>query len=98
MSKSITEQIEYLQKEKERLHEYEKLFDKALKNEFGIGRKAIHKKLAETIEKTSDFECKICDFFDLKSEADKTTFLAVMCSDSSLRFFNGKRRTIATGE
>ena len=98
MAKSITEQIEDLQKENERLREFEKLFEKALKNEFGIGRKTIQKKLSETGERTSDFERKICAFFDLKSEADKETFLAVMCSDSSLRFFNGKRENMTAGE
>ena len=98
MSKSITEQIEDLQKENERLQRYEKIFEKALKNEFGMGRKTIQKKLAETGERTSDFERKICAFFDLKSEADKDAFLTVICSDSSLRFFNGKRENITAGE
>ena len=98
MSKSITEQIEDLQKENERLQGYEKLFEKALKNEFGMGRKTIQKKLAETGEKVSYFERRICAFFDLKSDAEKDTFLAVMCNDSCLRFFNGKRENITAGE
>lgn len=98
MAKSITEQIEDLQKENDRLREYEKLFEKALKNEFGIGRKSIHKKLAESNEKSSDFESRICSFFGLKSDADKDVFLSIMCSDSSLRFFNGKRENVAAIE
>lgn len=98
MAKSITEQIEDLQQENERLREYEKLFEKALKNEFGIGRKSIHKKLAETDEKSSGFEGRICSFFGLTSDADKDEFLSIMCSDSSLRFFYGKREKVTAAE
>ena len=98
MSKSITEQIENLQKENEHLREYEKLFEKALKYEFGVGRKIIRKKLSEDAEKGSDFEKKICSFFDLKSEEDKAAFITVMCGDSSLRFFRENRKSMTDSE
>ena len=95
---SITEQIEELQEENARLKEYEKLFEKALKNEFGFGRKAIKKMLAGDEEKTSEFERKLCTFFGLETAEDKAAFLAVMCSESSLRFFNGKRENVTIVE
>lgn len=91
MPKSITEQIEDLQNENLRLKEFEKLFEKAVRNEFGIGSKTIKKILKKDTENASEFEREICAFFGLESEDDKTTFLAIMCSDSSLRFFNAKR-------
>ena len=94
MAKSISEQIEDLQQENEHLKEFEKLFEKALKMEFGMIRKAIEKKLSNS----SDFERKICDFFSLKTDQDKKDFLIVMCSDSSLRFFTGKRENIEHDE
>lgn len=94
MAKSISEQIEDLQQENEHLKEFEKLFEKALKMEFGMSRKAIEKKLSNS----SDFERKICDFFSLKTDQDKKDFLIVMCSDSSLRFFTGKRENIEHDE
>ena len=98
MSKSITEQIEDLQKENKRLQGYEKIFEKALKNKFGIGHKTIRKNFAETVERTQDFEHKICSFFDLKTEDDKAAFIAAICSDTSLRFFYGKRESITASE
>lgn len=94
MAKSITEQIEDLQHENERLREFEKLFEKALKNEFGIGKKSIVKLIKNPEKNTSDFESKICDFFGLTTPEDKSAFLSIMCSDSSLRFFNGKRNNV----
>ena len=42
-AKTITQQIEELQLENERLRELEKLFEKAVKNEFNCDRKSIHK-------------------------------------------------------
>lgn len=91
---SLTDQIKELQEENEHLKEYEKLFEKALKTEFGMGRKTIQKKLAENGEKPSDFERKICAFFGLETSEDKAAFLSVMCNDSSLRFFNAKKEIL----
>lgn len=93
MAKSITEQIEQLQAENNRLREFEKLFEKALKKEFGIGKKEIEKKIS-AIEKPSNFENQLCDYFGLISEHDKSDFLSIMCSESSLKFFLGKRDKI----
>ena len=45
ISKTIAEQINDLQTENSRLKELEKFFDKAIKNEFHMDKKSIHKLL-----------------------------------------------------
>lgn len=87
MSKSITEQIADLQSENERLKELQKIIDKAIKNEFGIDTKKIHK----IIENQNDFETKISSYFGLKTSADYDDFLSIFCTESSLNYYNTKR-------
>lgn len=94
MSRSITEQIEDLQNENARLKEFEKLFEKAVKSQFGTGAKSIRKMLKNEAENTSDFEKKICSYFGLKTAEEKAEFLEIMCNDSSLRYYNGKRNDV----
>ena len=50
MSKKITisEQIEALQIENERLHKLQKLFEKAVKAEFGLSLKELHQLVNES--------------------------------------------------
>ena len=81
MPKTITEQIEDLQNENAHLKELEKLFEKACKIEFGTSAKSIKKMLKNPAENCSDFELKICSYFQLNSEEDKAAFLSIMCSD-----------------
>ncbi len=90
--KSITEQIEDLQAENERLKEYEKLCKKAVKTVLKINPKMIEKMSKKSDEKHSEFENKICLYFNLYSTAEKEEFLSIMCTDSSLRYFNSKRK------
>ena len=42
-AKTITQQIEELEKENARLNELDRLFDKAIKLEFDLDRKTIHR-------------------------------------------------------
>ena len=83
----ITDQITALQEENERLTYLEKLFDKALKNEFGLDTKAIHHLIDNRIEirnkkvsEISDFEQKICSYFNLYLSSDKDEFLRIICT------------------
>lgn len=46
-SKSITEQIDELERENLRLSELDKLFEKAIKMEFSVDRKTLHKLVEE---------------------------------------------------
>lgn len=85
MAKTINEQIVELQSENDRLKKLQKLFEKAVKDEFGVDTKTIHKKLGNS----SDFEAKITAHFDLKTPQD---FLAVFCSENSLIYFKNHRK------
>ena len=46
---TITEQIEELQEENERLKGLQKLFEKAVKNEFGFSIKEVHKLISAQV-------------------------------------------------
>lgn len=89
MAKNITEQIAELESENERFRELDKLFEKAVKIEFGNTRKAIHS-LLEKGEKSSDFETKLCNYFNLKTAEEMDAFLSIMCSENSLKFYNSR--------
>lgn len=67
---------------------FKKLFEKAVKDEFGVDTKTIHKKLGNS----SDFEAKITAYFDLKTPQDFEDFLAVFCSENSLNYFKNHRK------
>ena len=89
--KNIAEQIEELQRDTEKLKDYQKLLEKALKIEFGAGRNEIEKALQKGTGTVSDFERKICQFFSLNSVEDRSQFLATICSDSTRNFFEKRR-------
>lgn len=76
MSKTITEQIHDLEQENLRLKGYEKLFEKALKNEFNTSKKAIINAL--------NFQKEIMHFFHLKNDHDIKDFLHFFCTESYL--------------
>ena len=88
MAKTINEQIAELQSENDRLKKLQKLFEKAVKDEFGIDTKTIHKKLGNS----SDFESKIAAYFDIKPTQDFRDLIAVFCSETSLNYFKNHRR------
>lgn len=94
MGKSITEQIQDLETENQKLRDHkiesEKIFDKALKLELGISKKQIEKIINSGFH-TSEFEKKICEYFSIKSEEEKNQFIKVFCSESSLNYFKNKR-------
>ena len=43
------------------------------------------------IEKPTDFEKKICDFYGLYIDEDKQKFLDIMLNDNSKTYFDGRR-------
>lgn len=88
--KTITEQIEEMQKANKKLADYEKIFDKLCLINFGFSAKLIRKMAEEHTENCSDFEQKISSYFGLKTPSDKDNFLSIMCSNSSKNFFNSK--------
>ncbi len=90
MSKSITEQIADLQSENERLKELQKLFDKAVKNEFGEDVKSLHK-LLESRDDSPAFSTKLRSYFNLKTQQDLDDFLSVFCTNNSLEYFKKNR-------
>ena len=91
MAKTIQEQIAEMESRCNQLEELQKLFEKAVKNEFGIEAKKIHKIIENGNDILSDFTKKIATHFSLKTEKDFTDFLSIFCTESSLDYFIKKR-------
>ena len=91
MAKTIQEQIAEMEARCSQLEELQKLFEKAIKNEFGIESKKIHKILENSNDISSDFGKKIATHFGLKTKEDYVDFLNIFCTESSLDYFIKKR-------
>lgn len=90
-AKKIQEQIAEMENRCAKLEELQKLFEKAVKNEFGIEAKKIHKIPENDNENSSDFERKIASYFGLKSSEDFSNFLSIFCTENSLNYYNKNR-------
>lgn len=91
MAKTIQEQITEMETRCAKLEELQKIFEKAVRNEFGIEAKRIHKILENITSKSSDFENKITSYFDLNTSQDFADFISIFCTESSLSYFRKKR-------
>lgn len=92
-NKSLSDQIKEIEVSKEKLSDYEKLFDKACQINFGCNSKTIRKIIENGEASRGDFESKMRTFFGLKNDKDVADFVAVMCTESGLNFFKNKRET-----
>lgn len=88
--KSLAEQIEEIEVSKEKLKDYEKLFDKACLINFNCNAKNLKKILIKNEETFSNFESKICNFFSLNNEKEMDLFLQIMCTESVLNYYRNK--------
>jgi hypothetical protein len=91
MAKTIQEQIADMEARCNRLEELQKLFEKMVKNEYGIDAKKLHQILENSESATSAFEKKIGGYFGLKSSQDYNDFLSIFCTENSLNYFTKKR-------
>lgn len=89
-AKTIQEQIAEMENRCTKLEELQKLFEKAVKNEFGIEAKKIHKIIENSNVNSSDFEKKIASYFGLKSSENFSNFLSIFCTENSLNYYNKK--------
>lgn len=90
-TKTIQEQITEIENRCAQLEVLQKLFEKAVKNEFGVDAKKIHKIIEKGNTNSSDFEKKIISYFGLKTSHDFSDFLSIFCTESSLNYYNKKR-------
>ena len=90
MAKTIQEQIAEMEARCNQLEGLQKLFEKAVKNEFGIDSKKIHK-MIHNQNISSNFIQKIATYFCLKTDEDFADFLTIFCTESSLDYFISKR-------
>lgn len=91
MAKTIQEQIADMEARCNQLEELQKLFEKMVKNEYGVDAKIIHKILENSESAVSAFEKKIGSYYDLKTNQDFNDFLAIFCTESFLNHFIKKR-------
>lgn len=86
MSKTLSQQLQEFAEEKARIDAFSALFDKAVKIEFGLDRKKLHK-MIKNYDTTYDFAKKICDYYDLTSSTDMQDFLSLICTDKAMDLF-----------
>lgn len=89
MSKlSITEQIEALEEENDRLKSLEKMLDKMVQIEFGMSSKNIHKIIKNYSKEKLDFAEKITNFYNLQTEEEYEEFLETFCTNEFINYYN----------
>jgi hypothetical protein len=87
MAKDIVTQLTEMQAELDELKKYKKSVQKFLQksNDF-----LDEKEPQKSEVKLSDFELKICEFYELKNELDKSRWIDVMCNSTSKNFWMSK--------
>lgn len=90
--KKISDQIEALEAENQKLKYYEKiiekLFDKMVKTDLGMDLKSIRKILENHNSFKDNFIKKIADFYGLETEADYQDFLDTFCTNEFINHYN----------
>lgn len=90
---SISQQIEELEQECERIKEYDKLLSKAVKIRTGVELSELEKMLKNNDKNQalkSQFASEIIKYFNLKNESDLSNFVSIMCCESSLKFYTAR--------
>lgn len=90
MATTLQKQIAEMETRCAQLEELQKLFEKMVKNEFGIDAKKIHKLIGNDASAAYDFQQKIGSYFSLKTPEDFDDFLRILCTESSLNYFEKK--------
>lgn len=89
--KSIADQLQELQNSADQLKKYQKLFDKACQINFDMSAKSIKKIIENNDKNCSDFEKKICNYFNLNSTSEKEKFISIICTNNILSFYNSEQ-------
>ena len=96
MSTTITQQIEELLQENERLKAIDSIVAKLIKLELGMDVKSIKKIIKNNAHLPSDFEKKICNYFHLKTATEMEQFLSIICTENTLNYY--QKRCSSTKE
>lgn len=92
MSKTLQEQIAEMEERCNQLSELHKLFEKMVKNEFGVDAKKIHKLLSKPDSPTDTFKESLSSYFSLKTEQDYADFLSIFCTETNLQHFKNMHK------
>ncbi len=87
MSKTIQEQITELESRCARYEELHKLFEKAVKNEFGVDAKKIHSMLEKSSQDVLNFGKAIASYYGLKTPEDYDNFIDLFCHEMMLDIY-----------
>lgn len=91
---TLQDQIAAMETRCRKLEELQKLFDKAVKNEFGIEPKKLHQIINSSQPSISNFDQKIRSFYQLNSNDDLADFIRIFCSESCLNYYKKNRGNI----
>lgn len=83
---SLKSELEKLQKDSDKLKKYDRFFDALLRDEFGLTKKEIHKRLNGGQIPLK--ELTIAEYFGLKNDDDWHEFLDIICSEKILDFYH----------
>lgn len=90
-TKTIQEQVAELEARCEKLENLQKIFDKAVRNEFEMDSKKIHKIIENNDAATVNFAKKIASYFDLKTSKDFDVFLSIFCAENSKNYYQKRK-------
>lgn len=91
---TLQDQIAAMEARCSQLEELQKLFEKAVKNEFGIETQKIHQIINSSQPSISHFDQKIRSFYRLNSNDDLADFIRIFCSESCLNYYKKTRGNI----
>lgn len=92
---TLQDQIAAMETRCRKLEKLQKLFEKAIKNEFGIEAPKIHRLIiTNTQPSISNFDQKIRSFYHLNSNDDLADFIRIFCSKSCLDYYQKTRCNI----
>ncbi len=97
MAKDIVKDLQSIQDELKELRSFKKSVQKYIQKgsdflEENPKKKASENEAEKLTEKASDFEAKICTYYDLKNEAEKQQWIEVMLNDHSKGFWEKHRQ------
>lgn len=94
-TKTIGDQIADMEKENEELRKFQKKILRYLKK----GADFLEQESDENVsQEPSDFEKKICEFYELKNDDEKQEYLSIMLNDKSKDYWTRTRQKPADTE
>lgn len=87
----LFKQITELENQNKQLKSYQKAAEKIKKMLTDLEPEKYQKPVEKIVEKPTEFERKICDYYSLYDDDDRQKFLEIMLNPKSQNFFRSRR-------